>query len=890
MLHCASCGNDEPDPADSCSHCGATLATVILLEDTAVVSPNVIASATSSRPRLHVISSPDEGRFVSGTLVAGRYRIIGLLGRGGMGEVYRATDLALAQSVALKFLPKEAADNERLLERFHSEVRIARQVSHPNVCRVYDIGEAEGLPFISMEYVDGEDLADLLQRIGRLPSAKALEIARKLCAGLAAAHERGVIHRDLKPHNIMLNKRGEVVIMDFGLAAAAREVQGPEARNGTPAYMAPEQLRGESVTASSDLYALGLILYELFTGKRAFEAPSLADLIRLQDTSRPPSMTSIAADVDPSIERVIFQCLQPHPTTRPASALAIAAALPGGDPLAAALAAGETPSPELVAASGKTEGFPIRYAIPCLVFVLLGLILYPFALRKSSVLALAPLDFSPVVLEQKAREIAAGLGYNQKPADWKSWFNFNQALVDSLKNMTGTKNWAKLFAVESPMYFRYRESPGYLTSSNGEVTLERPDPHQPGMLTIFMDSRGFLRRFQAIPPRFDTTPQAETPCDPASLFKLAGLDLANFRQVSPTFAPPTAFESRQAWSGPHPGLPQTNLTVEIATWHGKVTSFNILWPWDKPASSAAEGPAWTVLGTFTVVLYASFLFCIVYYARHNLRLNRGDQKGALRFATLGFSIAVVSWLAGLHIVPDPGGMMNTALENVGVALAFAVVIWLLYVALEPAVRARWPHSLITWNRLLAGQFGDPLLGSHVLFGCVMGVALIFLFFLQQHWSAVAGAPSEPHGLETLFGTRAIIAMVGNLLFSALLSGPASFFLLCGIRVLVRRDWLAALVGALVLSLQEGNLRHSSHMALDLPFYVALFAALAFALLRMGLVPAILATFIANLIDKVPVSSSFSAWYNPEAVFLLLTCASIAVFGFWRSQSDPAGAR
>src|SRR5271165_6825255 len=192
-----------------------------------------------------VSSSPfaDEGRFVPGALLAGRYRILGLLGRGGMGEVYRATDLMLGQSVALKFLPEEAARDQRLLERFHGEVRVARQVSHPNVCRVYDIGEVDGTPFISMEYIDGEDLASLLTRIGRLPADKALETARKICAGLAAAHDRGIIHRDLKPQNIMMNKRGEVIIMDFGLAALAGQL-ALDVTSGTPAYMAPEQLKG----------------------------------------------------------------------------------------------------------------------------------------------------------------------------------------------------------------------------------------------------------------------------------------------------------------------------------------------------------------------------------------------------------------------------------------------------------------------------------------------------------------------------------------------------------------------------------------------------------------------------------------------------------------------
>jgi serine/threonine protein kinase len=148
------------------------------------------------------------------------------------------------------------------------------------VCRVYDVGEADGVPYISMEYVDGEDLASLLQRIGRLPADKALEIARKICAGVAAAHDKGVIHRDLKPANIMLDKRGNVVIMDFGLAAIADQLRGAEARSGTPAYMAPEQLRGEEVTARSDIYALGMVLYEMFTGKRAYEGASAAELIR----------------------------------------------------------------------------------------------------------------------------------------------------------------------------------------------------------------------------------------------------------------------------------------------------------------------------------------------------------------------------------------------------------------------------------------------------------------------------------------------------------------------------------------------------------------------------------------------------------------------------------
>jgi len=334
------------------------------------------ATGTSSRPP----SSAEylsEGRFLPGRLLAGRYRIIALLGRGGMGEVYRADDLTLGQPVALKFLPDEAARDEGLVERFKNEVRIARRVSHPTVCRVYDVGDVEGHTFFTMEYVDGEDLASLLRRIGRLPEDKALDIARQLCAGLAAAHAKGVLHRDLKPANIMLDGRGQVVITDFGLAGIADQIHGAEVRSGTPAYMAPEQLAGKEVSTRSDIYSLGLVLYEVFTGKRAFfQKP--ADPLHApadRDISRP---STVVKDLNPVIERVILRCLETEPSARPATVLSVAAALPGGDPLAAALAAGETPSPQMVAASGETAGLRPRGAVACLAGVLLALALVVF--------------------------------------------------------------------------------------------------------------------------------------------------------------------------------------------------------------------------------------------------------------------------------------------------------------------------------------------------------------------------------------------------------------------------------------------------------------------------------------------------------------------------------
>jgi serine/threonine-protein kinase len=322
-------------------------------------SPQAAAAIPAAAPlaspvgRLVSSGSIPVGGFTPGMVLAERYRIIGLLGRGGMGEVYRADDLKLGQPVALKFLPKALADDPVRRERFYAEVRIARRVSHPNICRVYDIGGLDGRHFLTMEYIDGEDLASLLKRIGNLPATKALDVAKQLCAGLAAEHDKGLLHRDLKPANVMLDGRGRVRITDFGLAVAAGEEMPPGDASGTPAYMAPEQFAGEGASARSDVYALGLVLYELYTGRRAFSAPTMAELRAMKESATPAAPSEIARDIDPIVERVILRCMEKDPRQRPASVAQAAAALPGGDPLAAAIAAGETPSPEVVAASSS---------------------------------------------------------------------------------------------------------------------------------------------------------------------------------------------------------------------------------------------------------------------------------------------------------------------------------------------------------------------------------------------------------------------------------------------------------------------------------------------------------------------------------------------------------
>ncbi|MBV9125199.1 MAG: serine/threonine protein kinase, partial [Planctomycetes bacterium] len=310
-------------------------------------------------------------QFVPGILLSQRYRIVAPLGRGGMGEVYRADDLALGVPIALKLLPHHVAADPDRLARFRQEVAAARQVAHPNVCRVYDIAESDGRAFLSMEFIPGDDLQAVLRRAGRVAVAVAIDLARQVALGLQAVHEEGLIHRDLKPANVMLDGRGRAKLTDFGLAASAEGVSGEHALAGTLLYQAPEQLVGGTLSVRTDLYALGVLLYELLTGRRPFAASNRHDLLRLQREGRPARPSELVGGVPPAVDRLVLRCLAPDPLDRPASAHEVWRALPGDDALHVALAAGQTPTREVVADAGGEGRLRRRTAVALLaVFVL----------------------------------------------------------------------------------------------------------------------------------------------------------------------------------------------------------------------------------------------------------------------------------------------------------------------------------------------------------------------------------------------------------------------------------------------------------------------------------------------------------------------------------------
>lgn len=306
-MRCPSCNSEIPENSEGvCPNCTLEL-----------TRPSSVARLATSQTSREL-----KNNLEAGTLLNERYRIVRLLGRGGMGTVYQAEDLVLEVPVALKFLTASAGDPEKR-ELFLNEVRLARQITHPNVCRVYDVGQVDSRDFLSMEYIGGEDLSSLLKRVGRLSLERALRIGLEICMGLEAAHACGILHRDLKPANLMIDTAGQARITDFGLASFAGSPDESGGVAGTLVYMAPEQIHGE-VSVQSDLYALGLVLFELLTGKRAFKKPQVLA------GAREPMPELDVPNMDPALAEIVLSCLERLPSKRPDSVRPLVAAFERG--------------------------------------------------------------------------------------------------------------------------------------------------------------------------------------------------------------------------------------------------------------------------------------------------------------------------------------------------------------------------------------------------------------------------------------------------------------------------------------------------------------------------------------------------------------------------------
>ena len=311
-IKCPECQSDNPSDSKYCKECATPLPPY--------EKPQVSLTET--------LETPTE-ELNRGTVFASRYEIIEELGKGGMGKVYRVEDKKIKEEVALKLIKPEVASDKKTIERFSNELKMARKIAHRNVCRMYDLGEEKGTHYITMEYVPGEDLKRLIRKVGQFSAGKTIFMAKQVCDGLAEAHRLGVVHRDLKPQNIMVDEDGNARIMDFGIARTVKGkgLTGAGVMVGTPEYMSPEQAEVKEVDQRSDIYSLGVILYEMVTGRVPFEGETPLGIAMKHKSEMPPDPRQINAQLTEDLSRVIMRCLEKNKEKRYQSAGEVSAEL-----------------------------------------------------------------------------------------------------------------------------------------------------------------------------------------------------------------------------------------------------------------------------------------------------------------------------------------------------------------------------------------------------------------------------------------------------------------------------------------------------------------------------------------------------------------------------------
>jgi len=688
----------------------------------------------------------------------------------------------------------------------------------------------------------------------------------------------------------MLDGDGNVRITDFGIATATGDAGTDVA--GTPQYMAPEQFTGHAASIKSDIYALGLILFEIFTGRRVNDAKTIGDIRHLHETGTVTMPSSIVRDLDPAVERVILRCLERDPDRRPASALAVAAALPGGDPLAAALAAGETPSPDLLVAAGESEALAVVPALAMALSFVVVLLLFAALASRASLPGLVPMEKARDVLVDRAEQVIRLLGYQPQIADREI------GLVPSLDYLrwaerNGPADWWPSLGSGRPagLLFWMRTSPReFVPMVQGSgVTPIDPPMNVSGMHQIFLDTSGRLVELHSVPPQLESAAGTAVPPVWPKLFEAAGLDINAFAAVPPQWTPRDFADTRAAWEGPLPERPDLRIRVEAATFDGRPVSFLIVGPWTQAVRMQAVSR--TTLQNFGRALSAGFWIVLlvgaVALARYNLRANRADRRGAARLAIGVLVIELVSRLLSAHHVGTLSVEANQLLGALGFATRIGGALWVLYLAIEPYARRFWPDGLLGWTRLLSGRLLDPRVGRDILVGltfAALGLVLELARLLPPALGQRAPVPPFGGAFSAIVQPPLLLAQWLGWFHVSVESALAVAMVFVVARLVLKRAWQALVAGIIVVVLVSDNGRALSGSWTDTAIVTALVTLLSVAVYRYGLLALVVSLFVGNVINNVPLTLNPSAWWASPSNLTLILFIALAGFGYYAARA------
>jgi serine/threonine-protein kinase len=497
-----------------------------------------------------------------------------------------------------------------------------------------------------------------------------------------------------------------------------------------------------------------------------------------------------------------------------------------------------------------------------------------------------PLEKSPEVLRDRSTELLKTFGYTTPPGDSAYGMAVDRQYLGYVHDTDPSRTrWQRLSAGQpAAIYFWYRQSPRpFDVPSSGDVTENAPAQALSGMATVTLDTLGRLRSFHAVPPSSSSVNAVTSTPDWSTLLKESGLDPSQLQPVSPIRTPPHASTTRAAWDGAYPNQPDIKIHVEAAAFEDRPVYFEIFHTWNQPPEQVVNISRFReralvvlLLSVFIIVMLGSALFAL-----RNVKLGRGDRRGAFRLAAFLLTVFFLRWLFSSHHVSSESEALNF-IAGVQNMLFWTVFFWVVYLAFEPFVRRRWPGRIISWSRVLAGGFRDPLVGRDILIGAVFGLGIIFCNFylakLVPQWlGRTPGIPWMDAPATQLLGIRSFAFGFTQQIFGALLQSFIVLFFLLLLYVILRRERIAALVlwtiAATALSLTQESL-------VGVPFACLGAGMVVWVLYRYGLLALIVAIYFVHLVIFFPITSDFSAWYATDFVVALLIALALAGFGFY----------